>query len=138
MPTNVCSVCGHVNRIGNRFCTNCGKGLFKVIYSGPRLLQISKDEYICAEYKIQQKRSTIGRDIGNTFVVDDEQISKYHAVIIWENDKAYIEDLESKNGVFVNGKQIPEQERLLNGSLIKLGTTMFRFEIINEHGINTD
>ncbi len=48
-----------------------------------------------------------------------------------ENNKIYIQDLESSNGTYVNGEQIKEKEELLDGSIIKMGRLQIEFQIIN-------
>lgn len=79
-------------------------------------------------YPLNGKESTLGRDTANSVVLNDEQISKKHAMICFENGSYRIKDTESKNGVFVNGRKINGSARLLETSLIKLGNTILRFE----------
>jgi pSer/pThr/pTyr-binding forkhead associated (FHA) protein len=52
-------------------------------------------------------------------------------MIYFDQDNYWIEDLRSKNGIYVNGKKIVLPQRLRNGSLIKLGGSMLRFELSN-------
>jgi HD-GYP domain-containing protein (c-di-GMP phosphodiesterase class II) len=69
---------------------------------------------------------TIGRDPQNTIMLDDEQVSRFH-LRIKKRGKLYIlEDLESRNGTFVNG------DRVINSTLhshdkIMLGSTEYQF-----------
>jgi pSer/pThr/pTyr-binding forkhead associated (FHA) protein len=79
-------------------------------------------------FPIKQSRTTIGRDIENDIVLRDAKISKIHAAIIKDNSGIWIEDLDSKNGVYVNGRKIEGKKKLMNGNLVKLGFTIFRFE----------
>lgn len=78
-------------------------------------------------FRIKEGRSTIGRNINNTIVIDDNMISNYHAVIVNENGEISIEDLESRNGIFLNGQRIENRAKLNDGCIIKLGSTMLRF-----------
>jgi pSer/pThr/pTyr-binding forkhead associated (FHA) protein len=45
------------------------------------------------------------------------------------DEKFYIKDLNSKNGVFINGIKIEQEAPLMRGALIKIGSTFFRFEL---------
>jgi len=77
----------------------------------------------------------LGRGDENDVVIDDDLISREHAVIerlsvAGADDNAHfmIRDLDSTNGTFVNHKQI--KEALLNeGDLIRLGQTFFQFSL---------
>jgi pSer/pThr/pTyr-binding forkhead associated (FHA) protein len=81
-----------------------------------------------AVFLLRQRNNTIGRDGGNIIVLGDEQISNKHAAINFAEDSYWIEDSNSKNGVYVNGVKIVKRERLVDRSLIKLGSTILRFE----------
>jgi pSer/pThr/pTyr-binding forkhead associated (FHA) protein len=82
-------------------------------------------------FKLDDQKNIIGRHNTNTVFIDDEQISRKHAVIYFDQENYWIEDLRSKNGVYVNGKKIAQPQRLRNGNLIKLGASMLRFELSN-------
>jgi pSer/pThr/pTyr-binding forkhead associated (FHA) protein len=81
-----------------------------------------------AVYVLDVERSTMGRDAENSVVLGDQQISKQHAAITTHGGSYWIEDLESRNGVYVNGKRVKERQQLSDGNLIKLGSTILRFE----------
>ncbi|MFV2059851.1 MAG: FHA domain-containing protein [Gammaproteobacteria bacterium] len=49
---------------------------------------------------------TLGRAKDNKIKISEERVSKYHARIFTYFQASYIEDLESTNGTFVNGKRI--------------------------------
>jgi len=55
---------------------------------------------------------TLGRSSQNDFVLTDEKVSRTHARILFDGSNFYVEDLGSKNGTFVNGKQIAERQPL--------------------------
>src|SRR5262249_1515696 len=50
----------------------------------------------------------IGRADENELVLPGAKVSRHHAKIIWRDDEWIIQDLESGNGTFVNGKQVRE------------------------------
>jgi len=69
---------------------------------------------------------TIGRDSTNTIVVDDSEVSRNH-LRIKKRGRVYVcEDLESRNGSFVNGDKILNSI-IKNGDKILIGTIEFMF-----------
>ncbi|MEK7515996.1 MAG: FHA domain-containing protein [Patescibacteria group bacterium] len=71
----------------------------------------------------KQKLIGIGR-LESHLLLDDAQVSRLHAVVTVSDadGKAYITDLGSKNGTFVNGGRI-NTRRLNNGDIVDLGNT---------------
>ncbi len=61
---------------------------------------------VLKELKIDQNEIIIGRDSGNDIQIDNVAVSREHARIISGPDYYLIEDLNSTNGTFVNGKKI--------------------------------
>jgi chromosome segregation ATPase len=72
------------------------------------------------------RRTTIGRTPDNDLQIDAESISRHHAVVLYTNDATVIEDLNSTNGVFVNGSKV-NRCTLAEGDTITIGVTTFRF-----------
>ncbi len=62
----------------------------------------------------------IGRMPENHVVLDDPQASRSHARVIFQDGKFLIQDQESENGIFVNGKKVQEQ-LLAVGDTVKIG-----------------
>jgi len=122
-----CPNCRADNRWENRFCTQCGAKLENTGEFRTRLVLLSGEQNK-AIYELSQTENTIGRDLGNNIVVVDEQVSKRHAAIYYDKDRFWITDLESRNGVYVNGLRIEKPTPLMDGSLIKLGSTIFKFQ----------
>ena len=48
----------------------------------------------------------IGRDRHNAVIVADPNVSKFHATITFKNGKAFLRDINSSNGTFLNDKPI--------------------------------
>ena len=61
---------------------------------------------VLKELKIDQDEIIIGRDSGNDIQIDNVAVSREHAKIIRGPNYYLIEDLNSTNGTFVNGKKI--------------------------------
>ena len=64
---------------------------------------------------------TIGRNAGNTIIYKNPFVSKIHTVITPEGDKWIVSDYNSKNGTFVNGRAIEEQELHFGDTIYLLG-----------------
>ncbi len=131
----ICWQCRHKNRAEYRFCTRCGSRLISEAGktdNSPRLVMLHGDRP-SAVFHLNRRLSFIGRDKINTVVLQDTQISKHHAKVFEENGQFWIQDNRSKNGVFINGKKIREKERLIHGCLLKLGSTILRFETMQIH-----
>ncbi len=76
-------------------------------------------------------RSTtrIGRRPDNDIVLDDDDVSRYHAVVIDTGSSFVISDLRSTNGVQVQGRRIRTAATLTVGDHIRIGGYEFTFEI---------
>ena len=71
----------------------------------------------------------IGRRPDNDIVLDDDDVSRYHAVVIDTGGSFVISDLRSTNGVDVGGRRIRGAATLADGDHIRIGGHEFTFEI---------
>ena len=78
-------------------------------------------------FTIDRPRITIGRETDNMIQLPHEKVSKHHGVILQSKGAWVIEDLQSRNGVSVNGHRI-ERAELKNGDCVKIGPYDFFFE----------
>ncbi|MEA2007538.1 MAG: FHA domain-containing protein [Chloroflexota bacterium] len=62
----------------------------------------------------------IGRTEACSVFIADRQVSRFHAQLTRNGDKVTIEDLNSKNGTFHNGKAIDEPVQLTDGDIIQI------------------
>jgi hypothetical protein len=74
------------------------------------------------------RRTRIGRGPDNELVLDTKHISRYHAVLLAGPTHTTIEDLQSTNGVFVNGKRV-SRHALKDGDRVQIGRTQFRYSV---------
>lgn len=79
-------------------------------------------------YDLAAPRVSIGRTPDNDLQVRESYISRNHAAIRLGPDSAIIEDLGSRNGVFVNDRRIV-REVLRDGDVVVLGKARFRFGV---------
>jgi S-DNA-T family DNA segregation ATPase FtsK/SpoIIIE len=80
--------------------------------------------------QLSAERSTVGRDASNTLVIADPSVSSRHAEILLWGTEVIVRDLGSRNGTFVNGTRLHEQQAPAdNGALVEFGTVRSRLEL---------
>jgi chromosome segregation ATPase len=72
------------------------------------------------------RRTRIGRAAGCELQIDSGSVSRHHALVVVGPREAVIEDLNSTNGVLVNGRKVTRQA-LGDGDAITIGETQFRY-----------
>jgi hypothetical protein len=93
---------------------------------GARLLVRSQDGHEVVH--VLGRKTTIGRTPDNDLQIDASFISRHHAVLLVNGNQAVIEDLNSTNGIYVNGHR-SSRENLNDGDLVMVGKARFRFVI---------
>lgn len=78
-------------------------------------------------FPLFKNRLTIGRTQQNDIYLKAAYISRRHAVVVTEGDRARIIDWGSKNGVYVNSRRVTEHF-LQSGDKVGIGTIEFRYE----------
>ncbi len=80
------------------------------------------------QFKVSKGTAVIGRAPNVELRVEDDGISRKHARIRAETGRAWVEDMGSRNGTFVNGTKITTTTELLDGDKIQVGRgTIIRF-----------
>jgi len=74
---------------------------------------------------------SLGRSKSNTLSISRPGVSRFHAKITPRNGKWILQDLESKNGSFVNGRRVSSQV-LKPGDWIRIGSASLRFVELKE------
>lgn len=82
----------------------------------------------CLAVRLDEKPMEIGRVASEgVFVVEDDRVSRRHARIAIKGDTVRVTDLDSRNGVFVDGKRILDETFPRLPRLLRVGQTLFRF-----------
>ena len=81
------------------------------------------------EYSLDQETVTIGRKTDNDIHIDNLAVSGNHAKILTILNDSFIEDLDSTNGTYINGKKV-NKHALKNGEIITIGKHELKY--INE------
>ena len=87
-----------------------------------------------AAFPLHAGREVIGRGKDSTICIDDTQLSKEHAVILFRNGRFIFEDRLSSNGSELNGKEAIGQYELHHGDTLKMGRNAFVFVEVPQNG----
>ena len=92
----------------------------------PKMI-VSIDGVVIKEVQLTKDKTTLGRRPYNDIVIDNLAISGEHAVFEVQGSQVYLEDMDSTNGTYVNGKAA---KRLLlqHGDLIDVGKYKIKFD----------
>ena len=91
----------------------------------PRLI-LSLDGQTLAEYNMTKERYTVGRLPDNDIRIDNAAVSGHHSLLINILNDSFLEDLNSTNGTYVNGKLI-KKHALQHGDVITVGHHQLRY-----------
>jgi len=89
-------------------------------------LILSLDNQVLAEYNMTKERYTVGRLPDNDVRIDNPAVSGHHSLIINILNDSFLEDLNSTNGTYVNGKLV-KKHALQHGDVITIGHHQLRF-----------
>ncbi|HMS28003.1 MAG TPA: FHA domain-containing protein [Burkholderiaceae bacterium] len=92
-------------------------------------LIVTLDDNLINVVSIDKNRMTLGRRPYNDVMVDNLAVSGEHAAIQAIGSEFYVEDLNSTNGTYINGKKVKRQI-LQTGDQIELGKYILKY--INE------
>lgn len=75
-------------------------------------------------WQIGEEKLTFGRHARNQVLLNDRYVSQFHAVMKYQGQDLTIRDLNSRNGVYINGKKT-EIAVLKDGDKIQIGKQLF-------------
>ena len=100
-------------------------------------LILSLDNQVLAEYNMTKERYTVGRLPDNDVRIDNPAVSGHHSLIINILNDSFLEDLNSTNGTYVNGKLI-KKHALQHGDVITIGHHQLRFSDVQTNETEQD
>lgn len=81
-------------------------------------------------YELSLEKTTVGRSNQNTLVISDASLSAAHCEILVNGPEVIVRDLGSRNGTFVNGARlVNQQSQLKSGQTVRFGTVEARLEL---------
>ena len=93
-------------------------------------LVLSLNGVVQSEHALEKERTSLGRKSDNNIQVDNLAVSNKHALVITNLDDSFLEDLDSTNGTYVNGKLI-KKHALKDGDVVGIGKHELKY--VNEH-----
>ena len=93
---------------------------------------VSLDGVVIKEVQITKDKTTLGRRPYNDIVIDNLAVSGEHAVLQMVGADVFIEDLNSTNGTYINGKAVKKQ-LLTHNDTVEIGKYKIKF-LVDESG----
>ena len=91
----------------------------------PKMI-VSIDGVVIKEVQLTKDRTSVGRRPYNDIVIDNLAVSGEHAVLQMAGAEVHVEDLNSTNGTYVNGKAIKKQ-MLQNSDMLEIGKYKIKY-----------
>ncbi|MES2480410.1 MAG: FHA domain-containing protein [Pseudomonadota bacterium] len=98
----------------------------------PKLI-MSIDGVVIKEVQLTKDRTTLGRRPYNDIVIDNLAVSGEHAVLEMKGAEVELEDLNSTNGTYLNGKAVKRQALQHNDS-IEIGK--YKIKYFSENAVS--
>lgn len=92
------------------------------------ILQVLKGLNPGKSFTLDGDEAVLGRNATCQVVLNVPAVSREHAVVRRVNGQYFIEDLESRNGTFVNNQEIKARTLLRSGDRIKICDNLFTFQ----------
>ncbi len=89
-------------------------------FSQSALLVLHQEGEVRQSWPLEAQETSIGRSPDNTVVIADRWVSRCHARIVRQETRYVIEDMDSKNGTFVNGQRLTAPRGLEDGDCIQV------------------
>jgi len=91
-------------------------------------LVVSLDGVVIKEVQITKDKTTLGRRPYNDIVIDNLAVSGEHAVLQMVGQDVFIEDLNSTNGTYINGKAVKKQ-LLAHNDTVEVGKYKIKYMV---------
>lgn len=89
-------------------------------------------------YELSREKTTVGRGDQNNLVIRESSLSTVHCEIRVNGSEVIVRDLGSRNGTFINGVQLTNQQsQLKSGQAVRFGSVEARLELespAKDHG----
>ena len=93
-------------------------------------LILSMNGVVLQEYVLEKERMTIGRKPHNDIVIDNLAVSGEHAAIVTIHNDSFMEDMDSTNGVTVNGVAV-KKHLLQNNDVVEI--SKYKLKYMSDH-----
>ncbi|GIV06435.1 MAG: hypothetical protein KatS3mg016_2010 [Fimbriimonadales bacterium] len=127
-----CPICAQVNPPGEQYCIECG---FLLTSTAPEVVEGSGAypklrDASGREFLLKAGENLIGRDPSSDVLISDGTVSRRHACILIEENRAFIQDLGSTNGTQLNGQPVgAERVPLPPNAELQFGSVVMTLEL---------
>ncbi len=97
------------------------------------VIRVESGFYAGLEWPIDRASIVIGRGRSVDLVLNEPTISRAHAIVGYEGNEAFVEDLGSTNGTLVNGVRT-QRKTLCDGDELRMGRLVLRFHLEPSEG----
>lgn len=98
---------------------------------------VSIDGVVIKEVQLSKERTTIGRRPYNDIVIDNIAVSGEHAILQLAGSQVHLEDMNSTNGTYLNGKAVKRQA-LNHNDVIEISKYKIKFIDEGDAGAGMD
>ncbi|MEL6273174.1 MAG: FHA domain-containing protein, partial [Chloroflexota bacterium] len=92
--------------------------------SQPVLVHVDDDSTIKDAFLLESEEISLGRSTDNDIIIQEIDISRKHLKLTWRHNRFYAQDLNSRNGTFINGERLKHPVELHHSDVIMLGATV--------------
>jgi hypothetical protein len=84
------------------------------------------------KHRVHKSVVVLGRtkELSDIVLDGDDQVSRHHAALIFTSGEFYVEDLESTNGSFINGRRI-KRAKLHPGDILRVGNACLQLRWVD-------
>jgi hypothetical protein len=98
-------------------------------------LELVKGTSPGTRFDLAIERATIGRSSDCEVPLDVPAVSRRHAVIVQESGQFFVEDLQSRNGTYLNDERVLSRAPLADGDQLMICDQTFRFHSGHRMGL---
>jgi serine phosphatase RsbU (regulator of sigma subunit)/pSer/pThr/pTyr-binding forkhead associated (FHA) protein len=91
----------------------------------PAILLVIKGPHLGRQYPIGRGETIIGRHTDAGICLESQAVSRQHARISTQDGQFFVEDMQSSNGTYINGKRLRERTALTRDDTLQIGPYLF-------------
>ncbi len=98
-------------------------------------LRVSRGSNKGKTFDVSVPQFVIGRSTGCHLKPQSDAISRQHCALFLRDDHVAVKDLGSRNGTFLNGEALTQEERLATGDELRVGPLQFEVIVTDDQGV---
>lgn len=98
-------------------------------------LKVMAGSHAGTEINVSSDKFLIGRSDSCNLRPKSESVSRKHCILVMRDNALLVQDLQSRNGTYVNEKRLPADKAKVLSTGDKLRVGKLEFEVLIEHGL---